>query len=132
MTHKAIESKAAPAAIGPYVQALRVERPGAMTFCSGQIALDPTSGQINGVGDVEVQTRQVMANLLAVVAEAGHTLTDIVRCTIFLKDMEDFQKVNAIYADALAGHKPARATVEVARLPRDVLVEIDAICVAAG
>jgi 2-iminobutanoate/2-iminopropanoate deaminase len=131
MSHISIATPAAPAAIGPYVQAVKVTSPGAMTFCSGQIALDPTTGQIDAVGDVEGQTRRVMANLLAVVAEAGHAVGDIVRCTIFLKDMNDFQKVNAIYAEALGGHRPARATVEVARLPRDVLVEIDAICVAS-
>jgi 2-iminobutanoate/2-iminopropanoate deaminase len=100
-----------------------------MTFCSGQIPLDPVSGELVGAGDVAAQTRQVMSNLLAVVAAAGHAPTEIVKCTIFLKSLNDFQIVNGIYAEALGGHRPARATVEVARLPRDVLVEIDAICV---
>lgn len=103
-----------------------------MTFCSGQIALDPVTGALVGEGDVAVQARQVMANLLAVVAEAGHRVEDIVKCTIFLKSMDDFAVVNAIYAEALGGHRPARATVEVARLPKDVLVEVDAICVATS
>ena len=74
------------------------------------------------------QTRQVMANLLAIVSAAGHAPSDIAKCTIYLKNLADFQVVNGIYAEALGGHHPARATVEVARLPRDVLVEIDAIC----
>ncbi len=129
MSHTIIATAEAPAAIGPYVQAVQVARPGAMTFCSGQIPLDPATGELVGTGDVEAQTRQVMKNLLAVVTAAGHGPQDIVKCTIFLKDMGDFAKVNAIYAAALEGHKPARATVEVARLPRDVRVEIDAICV---
>lgn len=131
MTHRVIASEAAPAAIGPYVQAIRVESPGAMTFCSGQIALDPATGALVGEGDVAAQARQVMQNLLAVVTEAGHRVSDIVKCTIFLKSMDDFAVVNAVYAEALGGHRPARATVEVARLPKDVLVEVDAICVAS-
>jgi 2-iminobutanoate/2-iminopropanoate deaminase len=132
MSHTIISTNAAPAAIGPYVQAVQVARPGAMTFCSGQIPLDPATGELVGGADVEAQARQVMKNLLAVVAAAGHGVADIVKCTIFLKDLGDFAKVNGVYAAALEGHKPARATVEVARLPRDVLVEIDAICVKAG
>lgn len=123
---KIIHTEQAPAAIGPYSQALSAN---GMTFISGQIALDPKTGTLVGEGDVKAQTVQVMQNLLAIVKEAGHALTDIVRCTIFLKSMDDFQAVNAIYAEFLEGHKPARATVEVARLPRDVLVEVDAICV---
>ncbi len=120
-----ISTEAAPAAIGPYSQALTT---GAMTFVSGQIPLDPATGALVGEGDVVRQTEQVMANLLAIVQAANHAVTDIVKCTIYLKSLGDFQAVNAVYAGALGGHRPARATVEVSRLPRDVLVEIDAIC----
>jgi 2-iminobutanoate/2-iminopropanoate deaminase len=120
-----ISTEAAPAAIGPYSQALSV---GGMTFVSGQIPLDPATGALVGEGDIIRQTQQVMANLLAIVHAAGHAVTDIVKCTIYLKSLGDFQAVNGVYAEALGGHRPARATVEVSRLPRDVLVEIDAIC----
>lgn len=126
MAHEILSTPAAPAAIGPYAQAVRA---GDMTFCSGQIPLDPATGALVGGDDVVLQTRQVMANLLAVVAAAGHAVTDIVKCTIFLKDLGDFAAVNGVYAEALGGHRPARATVEVSRLPRDVRVEIDAIAV---
>lgn len=126
MAHKIVSTDQAPTAIGPYSQAIRA---GETTYFSGQIALDAKTGTLTGEGDVEAQTRKVMANLLAVVHAAGHATTDIVKCTIFLKDMGDFGVVNEVYAEALAGHRPARATVEVARLPRDVLVEIDAIAV---
>lgn len=120
-----ISTSEAPAAIGPYSQAIRA---GGMTFVSGQIAIDPMSGQVVD-GDVAAQARRVMQNLLAIVKAAGHEVEEICRCTIFLKSMDDFQVVNAIYAEALGAHRPARATVEVSRLPKDVLVEIDAICV---
>ncbi len=125
MAHTTIHTSRAPAAIGPYSQAIST---GGLTFCSGQIALSPQTGEVVGAGDVEAQTRQVMSNLLAVIAEAGHGVGDIVKTTIYLADMDDFGAVNGVYADALQGHKPARATVEVSRLPKDVLVEIDAIC----
>lgn len=120
-----IATSSAPEAIGPYSQALRA---GDMTFISGQIAIDPATGQMVG-DDVSAQTRQVMRNLLAIVSAAGHAVGDICRCTIFLESMDDFATVNAIYAEALGDHRPSRATVEVARLPKDALVEIDAICV---
>jgi 2-iminobutanoate/2-iminopropanoate deaminase len=84
-----------------------------------------------GDGDVAAETRQVMKNLLAVVDASGHGITDIVRCTIFLADMEDFATVNEIYAHELNGHRPSRATVQVSRLPKDARVEIDAIAVSA-
>lgn len=127
MAHDVISTDAAPAAIGPYSQAIKAS---GMTFCSGQIPIDPATGEIVGEGDVAAQAGQVMRNLLAVVGAAGHPPTDIVRTTIFLRSMADFGVVNQVYADALGGHRPARATVEVARLPKDVLVEIDAIAVA--
>lgn len=129
MAHKLIATDTAPSAIGPYSQAVRA---GDTTFFSGQVALDPESGLMLGDGDVAAETRQVMKNLLAVVAASGHVITDIVRCTIFLADMEDFATVNAIYAEGLGGHRPSRATVQVSRLPKDARVEIDAIAVSGG
>jgi 2-iminobutanoate/2-iminopropanoate deaminase len=118
-----VRTDAAPAAIGPYSQAVIA---GGFVFCSGQIALNP-GGQIVGTTAAE-QTVQVMGNLSAVLAGAGCGLVDVVKTTIFLKDMNDFGGVNEAYAKALGDHRPARATVEVSRLPKDVLVEID--CVA--
>ena len=128
MAHDLIQTPSAPAAIGPYSQAVRA---GGMTFCSGQIALDPQTGQLVGSDDGALQTEQVMANLSAVLEAAGHPLSDIVKVQIFLADMNDFAVVNGIYESALDGHRPARATVEVSRLPKDVAVEIDAIAVRA-
>jgi len=115
----------APKAIGPYSQAVSA---GGFLFCSGQIPLDASSGQIVGETAGE-QTVKVMANLLAVLEAAGLDFSNVVKTTIFLKDMNDFASVNDTYAAAMGEHRPARATVEVARLPRDVMVEID--CIAA-
>jgi len=129
MAHKLIATDAAPSAIGPYSQAVTA---GNTTFFSGQVALDPESGVMLGGGDVAAETRQVMKNLVAVVRASGHVITDIVRCTIFLADMDDFATVNEIYAEGLEGHRPSRATVQVSRLPKDARVEIDAIAVSAG
>lgn len=129
MAHKLIATDTAPGAIGPYSQAVTA---GNTTFFSGQVALDPESGLMVGGGDVAAETRQVMTNLLAVVQASGHVITDIVRCTIFLADMNDFATVNEIYAEGLRGHRPSRATVQVSRLPKDARVEIDAIAVSAG
>jgi 2-iminobutanoate/2-iminopropanoate deaminase len=121
---KPIHTDAAPAAIGPYSQAVVAD---GFVFCSGQIALD-ASGALVG-GDAAAQTRQVMANLAAVLDAAGCSLGSILKTTIYLKNMNDFAAVNEAYAKALGSHRPARATVEVSRLPKDVLVEID--CIAA-
>ena len=118
-----IASDAAPAAIGPYSQAVRA---GGFVFCSGQIPLDPATGAVVP-GDVAAQTRRVLLNLEAVLAAAGCSLQDVVKTTLFLADMDDFAAVNAVYAAALGEHRPARATVEVSRLPRDVRIEIEAI-----
>lgn len=115
----------APAAIGPYSQAVSA---GGFLFCSGQIPLDPKTGHLVGETAGE-QTVQVMANLQAVLKAAGCGFTNVVKTTIYLKDMNSFVAVNEAYAAAMADHRPARATVEVARLPKDVLVEID--CIAA-
>jgi 2-iminobutanoate/2-iminopropanoate deaminase len=117
-----IRTDGAPAAIGPYSQAVVAS---GFVFCSGQIALN-VAGQIVGTTAAD-QTAQVMANLAAVLAAAGCGLGDVVKTTIFLKDMADFSAVNEAYAGALGDHRPARATVEVSRLPKDVLVEIDCI-----
>ena len=128
MARKLIHSDDAPKAIGPYSQAVQVEA-GKMTFLSGQIPLDPKTMTIVE-GDVSAQTERVMQNLKAVLAAAGLDFSHVVRCTIFLADMNDFAKVNEVYGKYFPGNPPARATVQVARLPRDVRVEIDAIAVS--
>jgi 2-iminobutanoate/2-iminopropanoate deaminase len=128
MAHEIIATTGAPGAIGPYSQAIRA---GAATYLSGQIALDPVTGELVGGDDVAAQTRQVMANLLAVLEAAGHGVADLVKATLYLTDLADFQVVNGVYAEALGGHRPARATVQVAGLPRGVKIEIDAIAVRA-
>ena len=123
---RAIHSDEAPKAIGPYSQAVRV---GDFVFCSGQIALIPGTGALLD-GGVEAQTRQVLDNLEAVLAAAGARFEHVVKTTIFLADIDDFQKVNAVYGERFASGgepPPARATVAVAALPRGALVEIDAI-----
>ena len=122
---KAISSPDAPKAIGPYSPAVRS---GQLLFLSGQIPLDPATGRMIE-GDVAVQTRRVMDNLGAVLRSAGLSFGQIVRTTIFLADLEDFAKVNEIYGSYFSEPYPARATVQVARLPRDASVEIDAIAV---
>ena len=125
-TKTAISTSDAPAAIGPYSQAVRV---GDLLFASGQVGLDPATGQIVDGGIVE-QTKRVFENIKAVLAAAGADLTQVVKTTVFLKDMNHFPAVNAIYAEYFQtkdGPAPARSTVEVARLPKDVLVEIEAI-----
>ena len=99
-----------------------------MIFCSGQIPLDPATGAMVE-GDIEAQTRQVLANLGAVLSAAGATFANVVRTTIFLADMGDFQVVNAVYGERFSSDPPARATVQAARLPRDARVEIDAIAI---
>ena len=121
---KIISTDHAPAAIGPYSQAIRY---GNLLFVSGQIALDPETGELVE-GDIEVQTKQVMENLQAIIKEAGMTLQNVLKCSCFLKDMEDFAEFNAVYNSYLAESLPARETVEVARLPKDVRVEVSAIC----
>jgi 2-iminobutanoate/2-iminopropanoate deaminase len=128
MSHSIIQTDQAPAPVGPYNQAVKA---GAMIFLSGQIALDP-SGNLIGAGDVGQQAEQVMKNLAAVLNAAGVGWSQVVKTTVFLADMDDFAAVNQIYAqyfdEAIA---PARACVEVSRLPKDVLVEIDCIAVAS-
>jgi 2-iminobutanoate/2-iminopropanoate deaminase len=121
---KVVATANAPQAIGPYSQAIRL---GDLLFVSGQIALDPKTGNLVA-GDIEVQTQQVMENLKAIVAAAGMTLADALKATCFLKSMGDFAKFNGVYAGYFGDTPPARETVEVARLPRDVLVEVSLIC----
>jgi reactive intermediate/imine deaminase len=124
---EAINTDRAPAPVGPYNQAVKAA---GLLFCSGQIALDPASGLLVGNGDVEAETRQVLTNLVAVLAQAGVTPQQVVRTTVFLADLGDFAQVNALYAEIFgAGVAPARACVEVAALPKGARVEIDCIAV---
>ncbi|MFA4874613.1 MAG: RidA family protein [bacterium] len=128
MAHKMVSTDKAPKAIGPYSQAVRA---GNMLFCSGQIPIDPSTGELKLFdGDAAAQARLVMENLKAVLAAEGFTFDNVVKTTIFLSDMEHFAKVNDVYASCFGEYKPARATVEVGRLPKDVSVEIEAIAVA--
>ena len=123
MSQQDIETTGAPAAIGPYSQAVKV---GSLLFVSGQIGLQPQTGQVVS-GGVEAEAHQVMQNIGAILKAAGLDYKQVVKTTIFLKSMQDFAAVNAIYASYLASPFPARETVEVARLPKDVLVEISVI-----
>lgn len=122
---RVISTDKAPAAIGPYSQAIAVN-PSELVFCSGQIPLDPATGQVVD-GDIVAQTERVLANIDAVLTAAGCTLADVVKSTIFLADMGDFAKVNEAYAKRFPAEPPARSTVQAARLPRDVKVEIEVI-----
>jgi 2-iminobutanoate/2-iminopropanoate deaminase len=121
-----IHSDQAPRAIGPYSQAIRA---GNLLFCSGQIPLDPKSGEMVGTGDVRAQAKRVMENLQAVLQAAGSSFAGVVRTTIYLVDLGDFGAVNEIYGGYFPSQPPARATVQVAGLPRGAMVEIDAIAV---
>ena len=128
MNRRVINTDKAPAPVGPYNQAIAAS--GQMIFVAGQIPLDPGTGEIVGAGDVTQQTQQVMANLEAILTASGATFLDVVKTTVFLADMNYFTAMNAVYAryfdEATA---PARACVQVSRLPKDVLVEIDCIAV---
>ena len=121
-----ISTDGAPKAIGPYSQAIRA---GGWIFTSGQVALDPASQQVVA-GDVAAQTDRVLNNLAAILEASGSSLERVVRCTVFLKNMGDFGAMNEVYGRYFKQAPPARSTVEVARLPKDVLVEIDAIALA--
>ena len=127
-----ISTPDAPKAIGPYAQAIAVAAPGKFVFCSGQIPLDPSTGEVVGTGDIRFQTDQVMRNLSAVLTAAGASLSAVVKTTIYLTDLQDFGAVNEVYGRYFPDHPPARATVQVAGLPRGVQVEIDAIAVVAA
>jgi 2-iminobutanoate/2-iminopropanoate deaminase len=121
---KVIHTSKAPAAIGPYSQAIRA---GKFLFASGQLGLDPATGQLQD--GIEAQTRQALANLQAVLAEAGMTVDHVVKTTIFLADLNDFATVNGLYAEVFRREPPARSTVQVAALPKNGLVEIELIAV---
>ena len=122
---KPIQTDKAPAAIGPYSQGVAA---GGFVFCSGQIPIDPATGQIVA-GGIEEQTRQVFKNLSAILEAAGSSLAQAVKCTVFLHDMNDFAAMNKVYAEFFSGPAPARAAFQVVRLPKDVKVEIDCIAV---
>jgi 2-iminobutanoate/2-iminopropanoate deaminase len=119
----AVATTKAPKAIGPYSQAVVTD---GWVFCSGQIPIDPASGQLVQ-GDIIDQTRQVLANLQHVLAAAGATFDDVLRTTVYLADMNDFAAMNEVYATVFASPAPARSTVQAARLPRDARVEIDVV-----
>lgn len=122
MKKEIIRTANAPEPVGPYSQAVKV---GSTLYCSGQIPLNPSTGAIPD--GIQAQTRQVLANLQAVLKASRADFPNVVKTTVFLKDMNDFPAMNAIYAEAFTGATPVRSTVQVVRLPKDVLIEIDAI-----
>jgi 2-iminobutanoate/2-iminopropanoate deaminase len=119
-----ISTEKAPKAIGPYSQAIKS---GNMLFISGQVAVNPATGELTG--DIKVQTRQVLDNLKSIVTAAGASLTDVVKTTVFLKNLDDFGTMNEIYKEYFPDDPPARSTLEVARIPRGSLIEIEAIAI---
>ncbi|HMC95663.1 MAG TPA: RidA family protein [Polyangia bacterium] len=125
MSRQTVSTAGAPKAIGPYSQAVSASA-GRLLFCSGQIPLDPASGEMVGAGDVRAQTEQVLENLGAVLTAGGASFGSVVKTTIFLLDLQDFGAVNEIYARYFPENPPARATVQAAGLPRGALVEIEA------
>ena len=128
MNKQVINTDLAPAPVGPYNQAISAS--GQMLFVSGQIPLNPTNGELVGPGDITQQTQQVLTNLKAILTAAGLTCENVVKTTVFLADMNDFAIMNAVYSQYFAeATAPARACVQVSRLPKDVLVEIDCIAV---
>ena len=129
MQPEAVITTSAPEPVGPYNQAVKAA---GVLYCSGQIALDPATGVMVGGGDVEAETRQVLTNLKAVLEAGGSSPQQVLRTTVFLADLADFARVNAIYAEMFGeGVSPARACIEVAALPKGALVEIDAIALTA-
>jgi 2-iminobutanoate/2-iminopropanoate deaminase len=120
---KQVQTDKAPKAIGPYSQGIIAN---GFVFCSGQIPIDPATGELS-TGTIDDQTRQVLKNLGAVLEAAGSSYDDVVKTTVFLQDMNDFSKMNAVYAEFFKAPNPARAAVQVARLPRDVKIEIEAV-----
>ena len=123
MMREAVATKDAPQAIGPYSQAIKA---GGFVFVSGQVAFDPPTGKLVP-GDVSAQAERVLKNVEAILTAAGTRLESVVRCTVFLKDMNDFAAMNEIYGRFWKSAPPSRTTVEVARLPKDALIEIDVI-----
>jgi len=124
MTRRVIKTTLGPQAVGAYSQAIAA---GNLVFVSGQIALDPATGNLIAEKDIKSQTRRVLLNLQGVLQGAGVSLENVVRTTVFLKDMSDFADFNGVYAEFFNVDPPARSTVEVARLPKDVAIEIDCI-----
>jgi 2-iminobutanoate/2-iminopropanoate deaminase len=122
MTKKAIKTEKAPKAIGPYSQAIRS---GAYIFVSGQLPADPASGEISG--DIKAQTNQVFKNIAAILSEAGGSLRDVVKTTVFLKDLNDFAAMNEVYKQYFDQEPPARSCVQVAAIPKGALIEIESI-----
>ena len=125
MKKEIISTDQAPGAIGPYSQAVKI---GEMVFVSGQIPLDPLSGNLIE-GDIKAQTRQVLKNVSAVLSAAGTSLDRVVKTTVFITNMNDFSLMNEVYAEFFTSMPPARACVEVSRLPKDVLVEVEAVAI---
>ncbi len=123
---KVLHTDKAPAAVGPYSQAIQV---GDFIFTSGQLALDPKTGDLVN-DDIEAATRKSLDNIKAILEEAGSNLEKVVKATIFLSDMENFGKVNGVYGEYFSEHKPARSCIEVARLPKDALIEIEVVALA--
>ena len=128
MVKKIINSNSAPLPIGPYSQAVMVNN---TLYCSGQIAINPQTGELN-IADIKSETHQVMKNLKAVLTEAGLAFIDVVKCSIFLKNMDDFAEVNKIYGEYFERLFPARETIQVSKLPLNVNVEISLIAVVTG
>ncbi len=121
-----ISASLAPAAIGPYSQGIRA---GNLIFVSGQIPIDPSTGQLIDDKTIKSQTQRVLQNLLAIVGAAGGSAENVVRTTVFLRDMGDFAEMNAVYSEFFTSSPPARSTIQAARLPRDVSIEIDGIAI---
>src|SRR4051812_23865158 len=128
MPRETISTNDAPRAIGPYAQAVAITGR-RMVFCSGQISLDPATGEMVGAGDVRAQTERVMQNLAAVLAAGGASWADVAKTTIFLADLQDFGTVNDVHGRYFPSQPPARATVQAAGLPKGALVEIEAVAV---
>jgi 2-iminobutanoate/2-iminopropanoate deaminase len=126
MERQVIHTDKAPKAIGPYSQAIRVDD---FVFCAGQAGLDPATGNLVS-GGIEVETRRVLQNLAAVLEAAGTSFSRVVKTTVFLLDMNEFARMNAVYAEFFPTNPPARSTVQVARLPKDARVEIEVIALA--
>lgn len=126
MDLRTTKTDGAPAPVGPYSQAIIA---GDFVFCAGQVALDPTSGQLVGASDVRLQTRRVIDNLAAVLVASGSSLDRVTKTTVFLTDLADFAAMNEVYGERFGSHRPARSTVPVAGLPRGAKVEIECIAV---
>lgn len=127
MQKEIVYTKSAPEPIGPYSQAIRISTESSkLVYTSGQLAIDPVKGEFTG-GDIKEQTRRSVENLSSILKEAGSELKKVIKTTVFIKDMNDFTAMNEVYNEYFGESKPARSTVEVARLPKDALIEIEAI-----